>query len=80
MTEGPKWERVADDTERLPVRGGWLYQVRVSSTSNSSVALCFVPDSKARHMRELSRQRAAAALTEMEERPLGRSLSKRKSR
>ena len=61
MTERPKWERVADDTERLPVRGGWLYQVRVSSTSNSSVALCFVPDAKARHMRELSRQRAAAA-------------------
>jgi hypothetical protein len=64
----------------LPVPGGWLYQVRVSSTSNSSVALCFVPDAKARHMRELSRQRAAAALTEMEERPLGRSLGKRKSR
>ena len=80
MIERPKWERVADDTERLPVRGGWLYQVRVSSTSNSSVALCFVPDTKARHMRELSRQRAAAALTEMEERPLGRSLGKRKSR
>jgi hypothetical protein len=80
MTEGPKWQRVADDTERLPVPGGWLYQVRVSSTSNSSVALCFVPDAKARHMRELSRQRAAAALTEMEERPLGRSLGKRKSR
>jgi hypothetical protein len=80
MTEQPKWERVAEDTERLPVRGGWLYQVRVSSTSNSSVALCFVPDAKARHMRELSRQRAAAALTEMEERPLGRSLGKRKSR
>ena len=39
MTERPKWERVADDTERLPIRGGWLYQVRVSSTSNSSVAL-----------------------------------------
>jgi hypothetical protein len=80
MTERPKWERVADDTERLPIRGGWLYQVRVSSTSNSSVALCFVPpDAKARHMRELSRQRAAAALTDMEERPLGRSLGKRKS-
>jgi hypothetical protein len=39
MTEQPKWERVADDTERLPVRGGWLYQVRVSSTSNTSIAL-----------------------------------------
>ena len=75
-------ERSTDDdrAERLPVRGGWLYQVRVSSTSNSSVALCFVPDAKARHMRELSRERAAAALTEMEERPLGRSLGKRKSR
>ena len=65
---------------RKPSGGGWLYQVRVSSTSNSSVALCFVPDAKARHMRELSRQRAAAALTEMEERPLGHSLGKRKSR
>jgi hypothetical protein len=80
MAEQPKWERVADDTERLPVRGGWLYRVRVSSTSNSSVGLCFVPDAKAGHMRELSRQRAAAALTEMEDRPLGRSLGKRKSR
>lgn len=66
MTERPKWERVADDTERLPVPGGWLYQVHVSSTSNSSIALCFVPEAKARHMRELSRQRAAAALTELE--------------
>ena len=39
-----------------------------------------LPDAKARHMRELSRQRAAAALAEMEERPLGRSVGKRKSR
>ena len=61
MTEQPKWERVTDDTERLPVRGGWLYRVRMSSTSNSSVGLCFVPDAKAGHMRELSRRRAAAA-------------------
>jgi hypothetical protein len=79
MTERPKWESVADDTERLAVRGGWLYRVRGSSASNSSVALCFVPDAKARHMRELSRQRAADALAEMEERPLGRRLGKRKS-
>jgi hypothetical protein len=76
-TEGPKWEKVAENTERLPVPGGWLYQVRVSSTSRgSSIALCFVPDAKARHMRELSRRRAVAALAEMEERPLGRSRSK----
>jgi hypothetical protein len=72
MTERPKWEVVADDTERLPVRGGWLYRTR----SHGGVALCFVPDPKARHMRELSRQRAAAALAEMEERPLGRSPDK----
>jgi hypothetical protein len=75
-TEWPKWERVAEDTERLPVPGGWLYQVRVSSRPESSVALCFVPDAKARHMRELSRQHAAAALAEMEKRPLGRGRGK----
>jgi hypothetical protein len=80
MIERDEWEMVATDTERLPVPGGWLYQVRVSRASNISVALCFVPDAKADHMRELSRQRAAAALAEMEERPLGRSPGKRKSR
>jgi hypothetical protein len=72
MTEQPKWEVVADDTDRLPVRGGWLYRSR----GDGSVALCFVPDAKARHMRELTRQRAAAALAEMEQ-PLGRGPRKR---
>jgi hypothetical protein len=71
MTEQPKWEVVAEDTDRLPVRGGWLYRTR-----GGGVALCFVPDAKARHMRELTRQRAAAALAEMEH-PLGRSPRKR---
>ena len=72
MTEQPKWEGVADDTDRLPVRGGWLYRTR----GGGSVAVCFVPDAKARHMRELTRQRAAAALAEMEQ-PLGRGPRKR---
>jgi hypothetical protein len=76
MAEQPKWEDVAADTERLPIRGGWLYRTR----SQGSVALCFVPDPKARHMRELSRQRAVAALAEMEERPLGRSRSRSRSK
>jgi hypothetical protein len=39
MTEKPKWEVVAEDTERLPVRGGWLYRTR----SHGGIALCFVP-------------------------------------
>jgi hypothetical protein len=64
---------VADDTDRLPVRGGWLYRTRGGGGGG---ALCFVPNAKARHMRELTRQRAAAALAEME-RPLGRSRGKR---
>jgi hypothetical protein len=67
-----KWEVVAEDTDRLPVRGGWLYRTR----GGGGIALCFVPDAKARHMRELTRQRAAAALAEMEQ-PLGRSPRKR---
>jgi hypothetical protein len=71
-TEPLKWESVADDTERLPVPGGWLYRV----TDRRGIALCFVPDAKARHLRELSRRRAVAALTEMEERPLGRRRGK----
>jgi hypothetical protein len=71
-TEPLKWESVAEDTERLPVPGGWLYRV----TDRRGIALCFVPDAKARHLRELSRRRADAALAEMEERPLGRRRGK----
>jgi hypothetical protein len=71
-TEPLKWESVAEDAERLPVPGGWLYRV----TDRRAIALCFVRDAKARHLRELSRRRAVAALAEMEERPLGRRRGK----
>lgn len=35
------WEKVAKNTERLKVPGGWLYQV---GSTGVSVRLCFVPD------------------------------------
>jgi hypothetical protein len=37
-TEPLKWESVAEDAERLPVPGGWLYRV----TDRRGIALCFV--------------------------------------
>jgi sugar/nucleoside kinase (ribokinase family) len=40
-----KWERVAEDTDRLPVPGGWLYRTKqyAGAGGGYNVALCFVP-------------------------------------
>ena len=80
MTERPPWEgsrryRAAARPRRMAVSGA-----RVEHVQQQQRRLVLLPDAKARHTRELSRQRAAAALTDMEERPLGRSFGKRKSR
>ena len=69
--QAPGWFAIEVNSPAVQTEGG--EQVRLASIGGGS-------GDQARHMRELSRQRAAVALTEMEKRPLGRSLGKRKSR
>jgi hypothetical protein len=45
-----EWEAVTDDTDRLPVPGGWLYRVFSKfdrgSSASARVNIIFVPHSK----------------------------------
>lgn len=40
----PEWERVTEDTFRLEVPGGWLYEVcGRDSDGGARFSICFVP-------------------------------------
>lgn len=59
---GPKWEKVNQDTERLPVPGGWIYCINIEEPIwllgqdygpdvvdwKVKKTVCFVPEPKYR--------------------------------
>ncbi|KKL18483.1 hypothetical protein LCGC14_2475060, partial [marine sediment metagenome] len=45
------WESLNSETDRLAVPGGWLYRTAICDEDGNSVALCFVPDAGAPHVK-----------------------------